>query len=175
MLPILIIVILLLIAGVVFIAASRAKYTAIDKKTQAASKEYFLFLNSIILGLGSDESAKEFCKVMQIWDGASTPEECLSAMHFLAAAASIVLSEARSQLDTTAFDELCRSHRYHKNHLLWALHRNIMAKRDRILNVDFRKAPDRKSFSDDFIRYKKNLAVRYFHLLKPYVKPWDMR
>ena len=125
------------------------------------STEFFQFLNALVLGVCSNETARELCKVRQIWDNASDHMEYMAAFHLLDGAAYLALEDASESVDKDSYKDIKKNYLYRKNRLLWAINKVLQesskTKKSLVLHDDIEKA-------------KSKLIIRYSHLIKPYAK-----
>ncbi|RKZ31098.1 hypothetical protein DRQ36_03300 [bacterium] len=166
-----ILIVLLLVS--LFADFKRKQYNRKLVKLQTASSEYYHYLNSLILGFGSNETARELCKAKQLWENASGFAEQFAAVQIADGAANIALSEVGEIIDTEAFTELTKQYRCHKNNVLWAIRLIMMTGKPRNSPETSGKFLDSGILDKLVTQAKIRLLVRYSHIMKPYPKPWE--
>ena len=151
----------------------KKKYKKAMGALQGAFREYFTFLNSLVLGIGTDDNAKQLCKAMLFFDGASSPEEYLASLQLADGAAKIILFDADEKVDRRTYEEITGTYRLRKERVMWHLREAIIKSKAEYDVEEFRLGRNDSNLWKNVRRAKIKMELRYSHLLKPYARTWD--
>ncbi|HHS50558.1 MAG TPA: hypothetical protein ENN07_05525 [candidate division Zixibacteria bacterium] len=161
-------ILLLLCLGGLFFFSSKRKSRAGIMQIERSQKDYLQFLSFLVLGAGTGDTAKELCKIRQIWEMAETPADMFAALQLSDALSSLALDDASGRLDTDCLREVGRTLRSKRNHLLWAIVRFSGAEK-----IPSRKKENDYLSSDAVEKAKRHMGIRYCHYVKSYPRAWE--
>jgi hypothetical protein len=128
------------------------------REVHGDSRAYLQYLCAVVLGAGSDETSREFCKIKHLWEIASTPSEFIAAFQLSDGIAQIAFGDVSEMLDQDILTEIKKTYRIRRNRLLWSI----------------KKTTKDLDISDDSVdKSKRNLLVRYCHMVKTFPKAWE--
>lgn len=146
---------------------SRKKSNTLDN----AKKDYLQFLGSFVLGAGTDETSREFCKIKQMWEIAETPSDLFAVFQLSDAISSLAFDDAVERLDTEGLEEISKVFRHKRDYLLWSIIRFSQKKNNKHGKTS---KEELNSFCQKSIeKSKREMGIRYCHFVKSYPRPWE--
>ncbi len=158
----------LLLLGGLFLLSRFNRRRRLRRIAENAKNDYLKFLSTMLLGAGTLETSREYCKIKQVWDLAEDHFDMFAALQFTDGISVMALDDAAERLDTECLAEVERSFRHRRNHLLWSLIRLAeqtgLGQKDKI---------DQALPLERIAESKRGMGIRFCHLIKSYPRTWE--
>lgn len=118
--------------------------------------------------MGSDETAKELCKIRLIWNNIKDVEDYIPAVQLADGIARIMFSDIKDQIEEPLYRNLTHKYSTYKNRLVWAILKKKGNTKGKNVNQPGEKPKDYYRHAE-----KKRLMVHYFSLVRRYPRTWQ--